>query len=111
MSEKEQREESKLVTTEVCRNLIGIIGKYVNPITAQFFVEKYCDRINCSTDTFQHSDVPKFIIYLANKRDNLTKINDNQFEKLLKDLMEFSNLDLEKSQKNDDDNEEDIIYI
>ena len=100
-----------MVTTEVCRSLIGIIGKYVNPITAQFFVEKYCDMINCTTDKFQHDDVPKFIIYLANKRDNLAKISDNKFEKLLKDLMEFSNLDLEKSQQTDDNSEDDIIYI
>jgi hypothetical protein len=111
LCEKSKLEELKLVTTEVCRCLIGIIGKYVDPITAQFFVEKYCDRIKSNTDSFQHSDVPKFIIYLANKRDNLEKINDNQFEKLLKDLMEFSNLELDKLQKQNNDNEEDIIFI
>ena len=84
-----------MVTTEVCRNIIGIIGRYTDPFTAQFFVEKYCEIIQSTTDDFNHSDVPKFIIYLANKRDNLKKINDNQFEKLLKDLVEFSNLDIE----------------
>jgi hypothetical protein len=106
-------EENNLVTTEVCRNVIGIIGKYLDPISAQFFVEKYCDMIKRTTDEFQHSDVPKFIIYLANERDNLARINDNQFEKLLKDLVEFSNLDFEQIQRhgNDPDDDDEIVFI
>ena len=99
-----------MATTEVCRDLIGIIQKYTDPITAQFCVEKYCDKIKISTEDFYFSDLPKFIIYLAKERGNLRKMTAGQFEKLLKDLMYFSNLDDKNSNKDNSEQDEDIIF-
>lgn len=85
------------MTTNVCREIINIISKYFGPIKAQFFVEKYCNKNKLSTEDFSCEDLPKFIIYLARDRDSHNNINDNKFERLLKELVNFSNIECNKN--------------
>lgn len=81
------------MTTQTCRNIINIIGRYVHPLKAQYFFEKYCDDSELSIDDFKNDDVPKFILYIAQARDDLSAINDNKFYDMLKDLVCFSNIE------------------
>ena len=88
-----------MTSSDICRGLIGIISKYVDPISAQFIVEKYCNNSDIPIDYLLISDVPKFILHLARERDNLTKINDNKFERLLKELIDYSNLENDNNER------------
>ncbi len=81
------------MTTQTCRDIIGIIGRYVHPLKAQYFFEKYCGDIELSMHDFSNADVPKFILHLAQARDDMSSINDNHFYKMLKDLVCFSNIE------------------
>jgi hypothetical protein len=80
------------VTTQTCRDIINIIGRYIHPLKAQYFFERYCEDIGLSINDFNTSDVPNFILHIAQARDDLSVINDNRFYKLLKDLVCFSNI-------------------
>jgi hypothetical protein len=93
------------VTSQICRDVIGIIGRYLPPLKAQLIVEKYCDSIELSLNNFSEDDVPKFILYLAGQRDSVSKLDDNQFFTLLRNLVCFSN------SKNEFVNREDINKI
>jgi hypothetical protein len=71
--------------------VIGIIGKYIHPLKAQFIVERYCDKNRLLINEFSSDDVPSFILYLAKERDEITSIEDNKFFSLLSNLVSLSN--------------------
>jgi hypothetical protein len=79
------------LTTQVLRDIIGIIGRFVPPLKAQLIVERYCNDKGLSENDFSEDIVPKFILYLANKRDEVKSVNDNQFFSMLKSLVCYSN--------------------
>jgi hypothetical protein len=81
------------VSSQTCRDVIGIIGRYVHPLKAQYFFEKYCEDRELSINDFCVIDVPKFILYIAEQRDNLNSVRDNQFYEMLRDLVLLSNVD------------------
>lgn len=93
------------MTSQICRDVIGILGRFLPPLKAQLIVEKYCENIELSLDNFSEDDVPKFILYLAGQRDSITKLDDNQFFAMLKNLVCFSN------SKNEFVNKEEINKI
>jgi hypothetical protein len=79
------------LTTQVLRDVIGIIGRFVPPLKAQLIVERTCNDMGLSENDFSEDNIPKFILYLANKRDEVTSVNDNQFFSILKSLVCYSN--------------------
>jgi hypothetical protein len=79
------------LTTQVLRDVIGIIGRFVPPLRAQLIVERYCNEIKLPFNDFSEDNIPRFILYLANKRDEVPAINDNRFFTMLKNLVCYSN--------------------
>jgi hypothetical protein len=79
------------MTSQTCRDVIGIIGRYLPPLKAQLILEKYCERIDLSLNDFSEDDVPKFILYLASQRDAVSTLDDNHFFSMLRSLVCFSN--------------------
>jgi hypothetical protein len=100
-----------LVTTDACRDLINILSKYLNPIKAQFFIEEYCKKSDLSLDRFLASDIPKFIIYLAQRQESITSLNNSQFNKLVKGLIEYSNAMNAKLEKNNKKTNHDVKLL
>jgi hypothetical protein len=68
-------------------------------------LEKYCDGIELSLNDFSDDEVPKFILYLASQRDDVSNLDDNHFFTMLRNLVCFSN------SKNEFVNKEDIKNI
>ena len=93
------------MTSQICRDVIGILGRYLPPLKAQLIVEKYCEGIDLSMNNYSEDDVPKFILYLAGQRDSITRLDDIQFFSMLRNLVCFSN------SKNEFVNREDINKI
>jgi hypothetical protein len=93
------------MTSQICRDVIGILGRYLPPLKAQLIVEKYCGEIDLSMNNFHEDEVPRFILYLAGQRDSVSKLDDNQFFSMLRNLVCFSN------SKNDFVNREEIDKI
>lgn len=79
------------MTSQICRDVIGILGRYLPPLKAQLIVEKYCETIDLSLNNFTEDYIPNFILYLAGQRDSVTKLDDNQFFTMLRNLVCFSN--------------------
>jgi hypothetical protein len=79
------------VTTQTCKEVIGVIGQFLHPMKAQYLVEHYCNEIELSLDNFAGKDLPKFILYLAQQRDTIPTISDKQFFTLLSNLVYLSN--------------------
>jgi hypothetical protein len=79
------------VTTQACKDVIGIISQYIHPFKAQFIVEQYCMKRNLPFNDFSNNEVPNFILFLANERDSIDSIDDVKFFKLLSTLVTLSN--------------------
>jgi hypothetical protein len=78
------------VTSEICREVLNIIGKTSHPLMAQSVVEKYCTGIGIQFEEFSDDDLPQFILYIAKERDRFKKIDDKTFFVMLGNLVNFS---------------------
>ena len=81
------------MTTQVCRDVIGVIRRYVHPLKAQYLLEHYCDGVKLNLDNFSVEDLPKFILYLARKRDSVPTVDDGKFFTMMSNLVTLSNHD------------------
>ncbi len=79
------------LTTQVLRDLIGIIARFVPPLKAQLIVERYCNEKGLPLNDFSEESIPRFILYLAKQRDEVDFVNDNHFFSMLKSLVCYSN--------------------
>lgn len=77
--------------SNICRELIQTIGRFMHPIKAQLFVENYCQRSEISLNEFMGEDISHFVLFMAKNRDEFLAIDDYTFNILLGTLVKISN--------------------
>lgn len=71
--------------------VIRILVKYVDVITAQTILEKQCDKLDISLREISFQFLPQVILMIANSRKDFGSVNDLQFKRLLRELTLLSN--------------------
>ena len=77
--------------TIVCRDVIRILGDYLNPMMAQLYLEKYCEEVGPSIDDFSYDDLPRLILHISSNREELDKLNDVRYTTMVTELIKLSN--------------------
>ena len=79
------------MATEIFKEVIRIMSKYVHPMLAQNYVEKHCQNQGIPDNEFSHENVGMFLLSIANGRDSIKDLSDQKFLMLLNDLIRMSN--------------------
>jgi hypothetical protein len=71
--------------------VIKIMSAYFHPLTAQSYIEKYCNNRGIGIENFRGEHVARFALTMANRRSEFGNIPDDNYRQMLNDLVKISN--------------------
>ena len=77
------------MVSEVCQETIRLMGKYLQPLAAQIYLERYCHNVGSSMDMFAADDIGYLVLYIATHRDEI-RVDDRGYNRLVEDLVHLS---------------------
>jgi len=71
--------------------ILKVCMKYIHVIKAQTILEKHCGTIGITINELNCENLPKVILEIAKGREDFNSISDDQFYRLLKELVFLAN--------------------